>query len=510
MRFSQILCELRKQYGLSQQGLGEKVGFADSQIGRCERGEARPSVQMIHALSWFFDVTPEQMVGTDASLLIDLTKQIGRRLKYERLTRGLTQSQLGCMAGGMTKYAIYHYERDNRIPREETLRRLARALDMEPAELQQPPTVSLPEEGGILIGERLKYERKRRGMSQRELAEITQGIHKKTISRYEVDNLAPGELNLIKLAKALNMTVKELTKPVTGSLPAISKHIGERLKYERRKKGLYQHELGEKAGGLPRVWINEYENNKRAPNPRTLRRLAQALEIPVEVLLKPIDKSCQPTGERLRYQRYQSGLSQVELAEKAGGLKGDWISEYELGKVTPGIKSLIRLANALEVSTTDMLRPLHIDLPLEGKYISKRLREERLKKELTQRELEERAGIGEGVVYVYEKGLSAPRQKNLGRLAKVLNIPVEALLDPDNERSTKEMIIGIRINKERNKQGLSLKTLGEKSGVGKGVISQYERGRRLPTQRNLMRLARALGVSEDDLWSFHPGQSEGA
>ena len=59
--------------------------------------------------------------------------------------------------------------------------------------------------------------------------------------------------------------------------------VGERIRALRWRRGLSQTELCEKAGVSLQV-ISFTEQGKRVPYPRTIRKLAEALEVPVEAL----------------------------------------------------------------------------------------------------------------------------------------------------------------------------------------------------------------------------------
>ena len=59
---------------------------------------------------------------------------IGERLKRQRTRRALTQAELADRAG-VTTATVARIERDEIEPRMTTLRKLARALEVDPAEL---------------------------------------------------------------------------------------------------------------------------------------------------------------------------------------------------------------------------------------------------------------------------------------------------------------------------------------------------------------------------------------
>lgn len=59
--------------------------------------------------------------------------------------------------------------------------------------------------------------------------------------------------------------------------------IGEKIKYLRTEKGITQKELASKLGTSQQN-LAQYENGKRNPKPETLKRIADALEVPISSL----------------------------------------------------------------------------------------------------------------------------------------------------------------------------------------------------------------------------------
>jgi transcriptional regulator with XRE-family HTH domain len=59
-------------------------------------------------------------------------------------------------------------------------------------------------------------------------------------------------------------------------------------------------------------------------------------------------------GRRLRELRKERGLTQEALAESAD-LSGNYISDLELGLKVPSLTILVRLSQALDVATPDLL-----------------------------------------------------------------------------------------------------------------------------------------------------------
>ena len=59
-------------------------------------------------------------------------------------------------------------------------------------------------------------------------------------------------------------------------------------------------------------------------------------------------------GRRLRDLRKERGLTQEALAE-AADLSGNYISDLELGLKVPSLTILVRLSQALDIATPDLL-----------------------------------------------------------------------------------------------------------------------------------------------------------
>lgn len=63
-----------------------------------------------------------------------------------------------------------------------------------------------------------------------------------------------------------------------------------------------------------------------------------------------------PLGQRMRQLRRKKRLLQKELAEKAGVTQA-FVSDIEVGKKSPSLRVLARLAIALDVSPHELLDP---------------------------------------------------------------------------------------------------------------------------------------------------------
>ncbi|HBN13080.1 MAG TPA: hypothetical protein DD415_05650 [Clostridiales bacterium] len=63
--YGQKIKELRQEKGLTQAQLAEKISTTASTIGKYEREELQPNVDMIISLSKFFGVSADYLLGLE-------------------------------------------------------------------------------------------------------------------------------------------------------------------------------------------------------------------------------------------------------------------------------------------------------------------------------------------------------------------------------------------------------------------------------------------------------------
>ena len=73
------ITELRKQNGLSQTDLANKINASREAIGKYERNEAMPSVETAKNIADVFNVTLDYLVGADSNVVYD--KRMVQRLQ---------------------------------------------------------------------------------------------------------------------------------------------------------------------------------------------------------------------------------------------------------------------------------------------------------------------------------------------------------------------------------------------------------------------------------------------
>lgn len=93
MNFSENLMRLRKEKGLSQEALGEKIGVTRQTVSKWETGETTPEMNKLIELARFFAVSLDELVGEEPAEKNLPVRYIGIPFHYEyaskRTVRGI-------------------------------------------------------------------------------------------------------------------------------------------------------------------------------------------------------------------------------------------------------------------------------------------------------------------------------------------------------------------------------------------------------------------------------------
>ncbi len=68
--FGDRLTQVRKQRSISQAELAKKIGVHGAVIGRCERGEVKPSIEVASTIAKALDISLDYLVG-NSDLMLD-------------------------------------------------------------------------------------------------------------------------------------------------------------------------------------------------------------------------------------------------------------------------------------------------------------------------------------------------------------------------------------------------------------------------------------------------------
>ncbi|MDN5331041.1 MAG: hypothetical protein PWP45_266 [Tepidanaerobacteraceae bacterium] len=214
----------------------------------------------------------------------------------------------------------------------------------------------------MICGKTIREFRKKRNMSLKELAQKA-NLSVSYLCEIERGKKHPSLEVIEKLAAALNISKDALFyENLTRGSSTTS--TGERISILRRERGLSLSELAQKAG-ISATYLCQIENGNVLPSLATLKAIARALNA------SPQDFLSSHVGYKIKKIRQERGITQAELAKKAGVSAG-LIGQIESGKVEPSIKTLEKIASALSLSPcyfvsddddiTSLLRPMNPEL----------------------------------------------------------------------------------------------------------------------------------------------------
>jgi len=188
-------------------------------------------------------------------------------------------------------------------------------------------------------GEQIRKLREERNYSLEELANKS-GISVSYLSEIERGNKRPSLATIERLSAALNVSTRQFLDHIREE----GVNLGERIRAHREEKGLSLKELAQRAG-ISYSYLCEIEKGLVLPSVRSLRKIASGLKAPLKDLMSP------PTslGGKLKKIREEQGLKQSQLAKKAGVSAG-LIGQIEKGKIQPSLRTVEKLASALDIS----------------------------------------------------------------------------------------------------------------------------------------------------------------
>lgn len=200
------------------------------------------------------------------------------------------------------------------------------------------------------IGEIIAFFRKRKGLTQEELAKKLNYYNKNYISSIENGNASPNIKILADIAYTLDIDLAYF------NLDNLT--LGKKIKYLRICKGYTQLELAKRIKVNNR-YLSEVEKDIITPDKEHISAIAKVLNISTKKLinfnLEPVisEDFNMFSSERIRYYRKQAELTQKELGQKIG-LSGDYISLFERNKRCPDKDTLIKIAKALNKNVNDL------------------------------------------------------------------------------------------------------------------------------------------------------------
>jgi transcriptional regulator with XRE-family HTH domain len=151
-------------------------------------------------------------------------------------------------------------------------------------------------------------------------------------------------------------------------------------------------------------------------------------------------------GDKIRFYRKEQNLTQEELADRAG-VSIFTLRQYERGaRSSPRTDQLIKLAHALNISVDDLLHTSDTNED-HSKEIGKRIRTERERRDISQKNLAEMAGIPVITLQQYERGITKrPRIDQLSKIAQALGLSVDDFLADENAKAGGVVYLSVSVS----------------------------------------------------------------
>jgi|LGVF01.2.fsa_nt_gb transcriptional regulator with XRE-family HTH domain len=281
------------------------------------------------------------------------------------------------------------------------------------------------------IGKNIENLAKEKNIRIKHLAEKADVNYGTLVSIVKRDSDGINIHTLTKIAKALEVDIS-----VLGDVDKKNDSVGERIKKARKELGISQKILGELIG-VSEVRIGQWERNYRKPKIDVLTKIAQALDVDVSVL-SDVSKKDDCVGEKIKKIRKEKGLTQKELGELLG-VSDTMIGKWEGNNRKPKIDTLRKIANALQIDFTELMdNNQHEDLSEKTRDLTKKIRQLRVLKKLTQLELAEKAGVSLITIRRCEKEKQNLTIDTLYKIANALEIDLSELID--NKQPETKMI----------------------------------------------------------------------
>ncbi|BAF59252.1 MAG: helix-turn-helix domain-containing protein [Pelotomaculum sp.] len=189
-------------------------------------------------------------------------------------------------------------------------------------------------------------------------------------------------------------------------------------------------------------------------------------------------------GEQIRALREERGYTLQDLARRTN-LSLSYLSEIERGSKRPSLKTIDKLAAALNVAKAQLIKG---DVTDSGLSLGDKIRMLRAEKNMSLQELAQASGISLSYLSEIERGTVYPALTTLKRIAAGLSVPPAALIGH-------ETTLGCKLRALREEYGLTQAQLASMAGVTAGLIGQIEQGKVQPSLKTLEKIAEVMGVT---------------
>ena len=202
----EIIREARKSLHMTQAELADKLEVNRATLSKYETGEIIPPLKQLEKLADVLKISAEDLLRRKVR-----ASTIGDNIKHLRESHGMTQAELGQIAG-VTDKAVSTWEADLKVPRMGAVQKMADYF-------QIPKSVILNGDAAPTIGEKIRKTRIEKGMTQKQVAEKCD-MADSAIRKYESGKVCPKIETLKRIAEALGADFYSLADTEEEPRPA--------------------------------------------------------------------------------------------------------------------------------------------------------------------------------------------------------------------------------------------------------------------------------------------------
>lgn len=270
--------ELRLKRGLKQSELAQMASISREAVGNYERGDRIPNIEITQKIATALEVDINELLDKNNEGKSPGETLLSKRLFELREEKGLNQSDVAD-AVGISYISVGNYENAARIPKADVVVKLADFFDVSSDYLLGRTNIRKPEAPLTEVLEAIKT-----GMDFL-ITEKYLSLFFNALLPKSAQNDAQCFYSIANNIKFFREKAKLTQKDLADKIGCTINSTGKLIKAARKAKKLTQKQLADRIGKAE-VTVRQYESGTIETPMSVLRRISNALDIPVTQLIE--------------------------------------------------------------------------------------------------------------------------------------------------------------------------------------------------------------------------------